>query len=91
MRNKRVLKSRLTRSQRSVLPVSLELDPAYSELLDLARSLAKTHERSISYTSLVVTKLVTGEKLNSHVDDKNHGYIPNHTICFGDYKGGQLQ
>eukprot|EP00971_Amphidinium_carterae_P344371 6484731-Amphidinium_carterae.1 len=67
------------------------LDPDYAELMELAHALAKTHERSISYTSLVVTKLATGEKLNSHVDDKNHGNIPNHTFCFGDYKGGQLQ
>eukprot|EP00971_Amphidinium_carterae_P207144 4109612-Amphidinium_carterae.1 len=67
------------------------LDPEYSELLELVHTLAKTHERSISYTSFVVAKLAKGEKLDSHVDDKNHGNIPNHTICFGDYKGGQLQ
>eukprot|EP00971_Amphidinium_carterae_P332051 6465982-Amphidinium_carterae.1 len=67
------------------------LDPEYAELMALAHALAKTHGSLISYTSLVITKLATGEMLNSHVDDKNHGNIPNHTICFANYKGGQLQ
>eukprot|EP00971_Amphidinium_carterae_P092366 1828629-Amphidinium_carterae.1 len=51
------------------------LEPEYSELLDLVHSLAKTHERSISYTSLVITKLATGEKLNSHVERLNQNGV----------------
>eukprot|EP00971_Amphidinium_carterae_P208939 4145054-Amphidinium_carterae.6 len=72
-----------------VLKNTLEEDK--TELLEAVHALARTHVSQISYTSVVVTKLEAGQMLNPHVDNKNHGNIRNHTICFGEYEGGQLQ
>eukprot|EP00971_Amphidinium_carterae_P099074 1959167-Amphidinium_carterae.2 len=72
-----------------VLKKTLEEDK--KELLEAVHALAKTHVGQISYTSVVVTKLKAGQGLNCHVDNKNHGHIPNHTICFGDFEGGHLE
>eukprot|EP00971_Amphidinium_carterae_P092742 1836533-Amphidinium_carterae.1 len=72
-----------------VLKKTLEEDKA--ELLEAVHALARTHVGQISYTSVVVTKLKAGQGLNPHMDNKNHGYIPNHTICFGDFEGGHRE
>eukprot|EP00971_Amphidinium_carterae_P086940 1720210-Amphidinium_carterae.1 len=66
-------------------------DPEKAELLKALHALAGTHPNHISYTSVVVTKLKKGQGIKPHRDVKNDDNVPNHTICFGNYGGGQLQ
>ena len=67
-------------------------DYKYRGLIDLVHQLAQNAVGpALPYLGFQILRLGAGQNLNQHRDYHNHPDYPNHTMKFGQYKGGSLQ